>query len=344
MQSLHYDDKKEILSRFPNIKLSYENIVHKKVYKADMYLAIPEGVKCFAWFTVYKEKDICFIMELAENKQITNIQIATRLPFSEELSCGTILYGTFFSHLGQKLFSIEDIFKYKGRKIEYENWGNKLLLFKSLLTNDIQDNSHLTFGLPLCSNSLDDFLNHVTTHIKYRLNSIQFRSYNRSNNYLYMSYRAFLQEERTNKNNTMKNNNTTNNTNTEYKNNTNKGNSRLKRESIFKVKPDIQNDIYHLYCMNNSEEELLDIACIPDYTTSVMMNKYFRTIKENVNLDALEESDNEDEFENEKEDRFVDLEKTYNFLCKYNYKFRKWVPIRLANESSSIIDKSELVQ
>ena len=39
------------------------------------------------------------------------------------------------------------------------------------------------------------------------------------------------------------------------------------------------------------------IAAIPDYKTSVLLNKVFRNIKENDNLDALEESDNEDEFE-----------------------------------------------
>ena len=56
-------------------------------------------------------------------------------------------------------------------------------------------------------------------------------------------------------------------------------------------------------------------------------NKKFRNIKENNNLDALEESDDEEEFENEKEDRFVFLEKEYKFKCVYNYKFKKWTPI-----------------
>jgi hypothetical protein len=42
---LSYSDKETILTEFPNIKLSYENIVYKKVYNADMNVAIPEGVK-----------------------------------------------------------------------------------------------------------------------------------------------------------------------------------------------------------------------------------------------------------------------------------------------------------
>ena len=51
------------------------------------------------------------------------------------------------------------------------------------------------------------------------------------------------------------------------------------------------------------------------------MNKLFRNIKENNNLDLLEESDDEDEFENEKDDRFVYLDRVFNMLCSYNYKF-----------------------
>ena len=47
-------DKQNIISNFPNIKLSYENITHKKVYDANIVLAIPDGNKYFAWFTSYK--------------------------------------------------------------------------------------------------------------------------------------------------------------------------------------------------------------------------------------------------------------------------------------------------
>jgi hypothetical protein len=63
------------------------------------------------------------------------------------------------------------------------------------------------------------------------------------------------------------------------------------------------------------------------------MNKLFRNIKENANLDALEESDDEAEFENDKEDKFVFLDKSYKMVCQFNNKFKKWVPISLANNS-----------
>jgi hypothetical protein len=116
----------------------------------------------------------------------------------------------------------------------------------------------------------------------------------------------------------------------------------FKRDVIFLLRPDIQNDVYYLFCLNDDTEEQHGIAHIPDYNTSVMMNKLFRIIKENENLDALEESDDEDEFENENNDKFVHLNKTYKMYCQYNHKFKKWVPIKVANENSQVINIKEL--
>ena len=136
-------------------------------------------------------------------------------------------------------------------------------------------------------------------------------------------------------------------TNTPYnKTNTNQNTKQnnLHRELVFIVKPNIQNDIYNLYTLShdNITEIFYDTAYIPNYNTSVMMNKLFRNIKENDNLDRLEESDDEDEFENENIDKFVYLEKTYPMKCKYNYKFKKWYPVLLDDTDAKIVTTAEL--
>ena len=59
------------------------------------------------------------------------------------------------------------------------------------------------------------------------------------------------------------------------------------------------------------------------------MNSIFRIIKENNNLDALEESDDEEEFENTTEDKYVDLKKRVTMECRLHPTFKKWVPIKL---------------
>ena len=326
---LSHSDKENILSEFPNIKLSYENIVYKKVYNADINLAIPEGIKCFAWFTTFNNKNICLIMELTENKQIKDIKIK-KACFSNELTYGTILYGTVFYHSGNEFFCIEDIFSFKGNTTEKENWGRKLFLLNDLLKNHIKqvsyNNSFIVFGLPIITKNNEDMLKSLEK-VKYKIGFIQFRSFNRINNYLFIDYNNFKKTDMVLEKPRFKN---------AYK-------TQTKREVSLIVKPDIQNDIYHLYCLDNLGcEEYVGIACISEYKTSVMMNKLCRKIKENQNLDALEESDDEEEFENEKEDKFVYLNRTFKMVCQYNYKFKKWSPIKLDNTLNNVAFKKDL--
>ena len=59
------------------------------------------------------------------------------------------------------------------------------------------------------------------------------------------------------------------------------------------------------------------------------MNSIFRNIKENENLDYIEESEDEDEFENTNPNKYVYLNKKVNMECKFNYKFKKWIPIQI---------------
>ena len=343
-------DKEVILTDFPNIKLSYENITHNKVYNSDIILAIPEGRKSFAWFTTHNDKNVCLIMELGENKQITNIKIVNAC-FNSELVYGTIFYGTTFFHSYNKFFTIEDVFYYKGNDVSRYNWGKKLELFNTILSKDIKqislNNSFMVFGLPLLSNNLDDFVNKVE-QIKYKISTVQFRLFERNNNFLFMSFSKFMEQKllkprlpnniNNNKiepNKKLELNNRTYDRNNNVRNNNDRNN--YKKEVTFKIKPDIQNDIYQLYCLNDDNQEIyFDTSFIPDYTTSVMMNKLFRKIKENDRLDALEESDDEEEFENENEDKFVYLDKTYNMICLYNYKFKKWYPIKVADTKLEI--------
>ena len=110
---------------------------------------------------------------------------------------------------------------------------------------------------------------------------------------------------------------------------------------IFIVKADVQNDIYNLYYTHNGNEYIYDIAYIPDYKTSIFMNTHFRDIKENRNLDALEESDDEEEFENIEETKFVNLNKKLFMECKYHPKFKKFVPLNISS-NKKCVTKNEI--
>ena len=77
----------------------------------------------------------------------------------------------------------------------------------------------------------------------------------------------------------------------------------------------------------NNYTKPYSIAAVTSYKQSVMLNNLFRTIKENANLDLLEESDDEEEFENIAEDKYVDLKKEISFKCVYLKYYKSWKPL-----------------
>ena len=346
---LSHSEKETILADFPNVKLSYENIIYKKVSSSDFMVAIPKGTKCFAWFSSYGNKNVCFIMELTTNKQISDIKIFNAC-FSNDLAFGTIFYGTLFYTSGNRFFTIEDIFNYKGTPLNSVNWHDKLLILKQIFKKDLRqvsfNNSYIVFGLPIiCTSNAE--LEQKISGLNYPIESVRFHLLYKVNSFLSISYNDYIKD--TNNTNSTNNKDIIKPTNKDITKTTVSNEHMIVEKTIpinkkyvFIVRPDIQDDIYHLYSLNiDNTEKICGTAHIPSFDTSVMMNKLFRVIKEIENLDALEESDNEEEFENEDTDKFVKLDTSYNMLCQYNYKFKKWVPIRVVSDNSTIISTNE---
>ena len=84
-----------------------------------------------------------------------------------------------------------------------------------------------------------------------------------------------------------------------------------------------------------------NIAYIPNYKTSVFMNGIFRKIRENENLDYIEESEDEEDFENTAEDKFVDLQKTIMMECIFSIKHKKWIPKKVVH-GEKVVHVSQL--
>lgn len=115
-------------------------------------------------------------------------------------------------------------------------------------------------------------------------------------------------------------------------------------QAVFIVHPNVQNDIYELFVKTRSGAVFHNFAHIPNYKTSVMMNRLFRNIRENERLDAMEESETEEEFENIELDKYVSLHKEYKFVCKLNKKFCRWVPISVVPETSEVANDFQVKQ
>ena len=321
---------KSCIDDFPKFELSYETMMHNKVHDSDIMYAIPDGLKFFAWFTVYNGEHVCFILDC--NNKTKDIQLAVT-SFNDQLvyGQGTVLYGTIFKYNEVSCFCIEDIYYYKGLCITDYSYLKKMQVCKSCLQNDLSSNAltnkFTIFGLPIMNTNFNALLRDIDL-LPYKISQIQFRFKN-SRKILAVKY----YKPRVN-----------NNYDIGTKTKDNPG-TKAKGNVVFKVSPQIQTDIYNLFVLNEDnelKEEFYDIAFIPDLKTSILMNKLFRNIKENQNLDALEESDDEAEFENEREDKFVFLDRSFKMNCQYNYKFKKWVPLSLSARDSRVISSNKL--
>jgi hypothetical protein len=100
-----------------------------------------------------------------------------------------------------------------------------------------------------------------------------------------------------------------------------------KSPAVFAVTPDEQYDVYHLHAYRNSQEPRVQIgvAGIPSLHLSALLNRLFRNIRENDNIDYVEESEDEDDFE---EAVYTFKDRVLLMECTFDAKTKKWVPGR----------------
>lgn len=299
----------EVINRFPDIELSYDKMLHKKVH-ANYYSILPRGLKCILWFTYIEDKNVPLIITFDRNNNIKNIKkyIAS---FSDELCYGdgTILHGVLFQSNNISNFACTDVIFYKGKNIYKNNFSKKFdilhELMSSHISNNVFSNNFICIGLPITVSSFTNAISIART-LPYNVHSIRLLKLN--------YYRSVGQL---------------------------RFNQTQEAEAIFNVKAQIQQDIYSLF--TSDQNKLHCVAAITDYKTSVMMNKYFRNIKENFNLDLLEMSDDEEEFQDVSEDKYVDTEKIISMKCVYIPRFKKWKPISIARKDEKVFVKNQVI-
>jgi len=262
-------------SRFPNIAVPYESIIHKELADA-VYIAQPFGKRCFLWFTYHQSKNVCFVVD---NSTIYVVQAS----FHSSLSLGTVLFGTLVHRNNTTCFVMDDIFMLKGAPITC-SFYTKLDIFQSLLDDCLcptrYSPSQVTVMLPQMAQSSS------ALNPSYRVYNV--RVVNLSGPTKYFKLKC--------------------------------------SNKVFLVKASTKSDTYELY----ENDVFHSVALVDTYKRSVMMNDLFRTVKENHNLDVIEESESEDEFENIDPFKHVDLSRTHMMECTWNAKFKKWVPMKVA--------------
>jgi len=341
-----------LTARIPPFEISYETIAHKKFFPSyNLALAIPNGKKYYAYFSFYQGKNVCYLMELNREKKIVDVTFHDN--HNHDLSLGTLLYGTLIQYeqsSNSQVFVLEDAYYYKGISLKNMVFGEKLGYIEQFMETVTMNSGPLTiFVLPRIwginhSNPdepsvLEEYEQHKPK-IQYAVHHIQLRKLMEISPFINISLNHLATaKHRDNKESTIP---------SKIQENTftiNFGKPQYRYPTVFQVSADIQFDIYHLFaCGKNKAPVYYGITYIPNMKTSIMMNKLFRNIRENNNIDYIEESDDEDDFENIAEDKYVDLNKTVKMECVFHQKFKKWVPVRVITDPAiRIIHISKLV-
>ena len=298
------EEKMHLFSRLPSLELSYEPKLHKKVYSS-VYYIIPKGPKALVWYTYWQDQNVCLLIRLNERGNYSDIQYYNST-FSNQLALGTIIYGTHFLLHHRPYFSCEQLYYYKGICVQKKPYAMRLALLADMFDQHVGQTAYTTnslvVGLPVMTETYEEALA-VSNDLPYKTYGIAAPMPLEKQVPMPLEKQVPMPVP------------------LERPQSLNK--------SIFKVKADLIADIYHLYTV---KDILHSTALVPTYKSSVFLNSLFRKIKENSNLDLLEESDDEDEFENTSLDKFVDLEKTIIMECVYLKRFQKWQPVKVMKD------------
>jgi hypothetical protein len=319
-----------LLKSFPEyVKPSYEIMTHKKVSdEYNLEVAIPYGKKSFIWFTMYESNPLCCIIECGRNKKLQdNIHIVP-FPWVNNLFLGTILSGYLIEYEENpeiKYFLADDVYSLNGYEfcnpfpVPLTQKLGAFTDFFSRLPGRIFGNYNI--------HSIVMNGRHVNTSWKetvaYPVKFIQYRSSDAIIPYLNWtsSKNCFGKED----DEVVKKDKVWTDTIVNVPDwNLNLQNPLYHSKQLFWISADLRYDLYYLYVQKGV---LYEHAFIPDMVTSMMMNAIFRKIPENQCLDRVEESEDEEEFENIKENRYLKTEQKVLMECIFNRKFKRWVPL-----------------
>jgi hypothetical protein len=348
-----------LLNRFPKFELSYETVSHKKVSSNDdtrdsIAIAISLGRKYFIWYT-YKlgsSEDICYLIGLDKDKQICSVE-KRECKIPKDYCFGTVVYGTMFESGDEvdapHIFIAEDIYYYCGTNLSNLCFGNRIGFLRDYVKSNIDANICLPLMWYVESGKEYTCIipSELASKIGYTPHHIQYREIRRVAPYVniaipkrgaisttvapVISSATVAQKI----------------TASSIMNPIPRfdfGKPAYRYPAVFNITADPQLDLYHLYAYGGSNVAVYcGLAGIQSFKTSIFMNKIFRHIRENANLDLAEESEDESDFENMDMNKYVNLDVVLPIECVFNAKHKKWIPVRLAKKEEKLIHIEKLV-
>ena len=130
-----------------------------KVNNSEYLMAIPQGVKCYLWFTQINYDSKCILIDINKDRTLSNPTVTT-LRFNDDLTTtnrGTILYCV---KNDKTNIIVEDIIFYKGKFVNY-TFKEKLQLFRDFFCRDYKQDFLNEYNISLAwirNNANDEYI------------------------------------------------------------------------------------------------------------------------------------------------------------------------------------------
>jgi len=324
--TLSQPDVQALLSRLPKIEPCYEKTDTSVPENYTLRVSISVGKKYYIRLHYDESGDAAFFMELNKEKKVSVVvrhgssDDTNMLPFSK----GTAMYGTMYEHpSGRPVFLIEDLYYYCGLCVAKESFARKLRRMAHIVEK-IGSVFPTWIRLPQITMAAAD----TTIQSGYTEHHCQYRMTDTLAPYVnIVKDDGIVVPELTACERPLQ---------------CDFSRPQFKQATVFLVKVATQFDIYNLYCIDGNTKTKREVFCgvagIQTYKTSVLLNTLFRKIRANQNLDAIEESDDEETFEDMRDTKWiVNPENVVKMVCEFNAKMRKWIPVRVADETARVV-------
>jgi hypothetical protein len=267
---------------------------------------IPYGKKAFLWHTFDGDQKVAILIEINRENAFGLVTFLRNNPEkNRDFELGTIVSGVIYEEEqeGQverhKVFVIDDIHMYRGHTLARKTFRDKSGYLFDFLKNQRYD---VPIVLPVFWNT-DVDSSPMDREIPYTVRHYQYRSSSRILPHLCMSIikkpgsgiavarppPSVLESENTSL------------IKRRFQMNWRFDFSKpvYRKTAFFYVRADTMFDVYFLGAMDMGRQENTIVYCqnalVQNYKTSVFLNGVFRNIRENANIDTIEESDDEDD-------------------------------------------------
>lgn len=301
----------ELNDRFPTgVELCYGKRLPRKV-PSDFCQVVPAGKRCCVWFTYdkYKGGNTCYLVTEQRDSRVFEQVLAC---FDDELAYGTVFSGIIIriSDSIQRIFCIDSVSYYKGVYVRNYNNQKKLNILNNIFNKpeitNVSAEQVMKFSLPIICRTYHEAQAYMGK-LPYKTLGVRLLNMKDKDPIGDVTLVPSELEEQT---------------------------------FVFLVKANQEPDSYSLFGLDKKlgRRKYAGKAIIFTYEQSKKLNSMFRIIRENDDIDLIEESEDEDTFEDISEQKFIKSHVHIKMYCKYNHKFRKWELMSIAPSNTECSD------